>query len=43
MEYIVPSLRIVVAMGMVDAEALEEWVTQVIHLDEDHFIARFQQ
>ena len=43
MEYIVPSLHITVVMGMDDVEALEERVAQLIQLEEDHFIAGFQQ
>ena len=43
MEYIVPSLRIAMATGMDDAEALEEHATQLIKLEEDRFIAGFQQ
>ena len=43
MEYIVPSLCIVAAMGMDDAEALEQCVAQLVQLKEDRFIARFHQ
>ena len=43
MDYIVPSLRIAAAVGMVDAEALEAHVAQLIQLDKDHFIVGFQQ
>ena len=42
-EYIVPSLCIVIANGMDDDAMLEECVAQLIHLDEDHFIAIFHQ
>ena len=42
MEYIVPSLWITTATGMDDAEALE-CIAQLIHLEEDHFVAGFQQ
>ena len=41
MEYIVPSLRIVSATGMDNAEALEDCIAQLIHLEEDHFIVGF--
>ena len=41
MEYIVPSLRIIVATGMDDEEALEECIVQLVQLKEDHFIADF--
>ena len=43
MEYIVPSMCIVVATGLDDAEALEEGISQWIQLEEDHFIAGFHQ
>ena len=43
MEYVVPSLRIVAAMGMDDAVTLEECAAQLIHLEEDCFIASFHQ
>ena len=43
MEYIVPSLRIAVAMGMDDATTLEECVVQLIQLEEDHFITGLHQ
>ena len=43
MESIVPSLHIVAATGMDNVEALEECIAQLIHLEEDHFIAGFHQ
>ena len=43
MEYIVTSLRISTATGMDNAEALEELIAQLIHLEEAHFIASFHQ
>ena len=43
MEYIVPSLRIAMTMGMDDVEALEDRIAQLIHLEEDRFIAGFHQ
>ena len=43
MEYIVPSLWIIAAIGMDDAEALEECITQLIHLEEDCFVIGFHQ
>ena len=43
MEYIVPSLRITMEMGMDDVEALEECILQLIQLEEDHFIVGFHQ
>ena len=43
MEYIVPSLGIVVATCMDYAEALEERIAQLVQLEEDRFVARFHQ
>ena len=43
MEYIVPSLSITTATGMNDVEALEECIIQLIHLEEDRFVAGFHQ
>ena len=43
MEYIVPSLRIAAATGMVDTEELEEHIAQLGQLEEDLFIVSFQQ
>ena len=43
MEYIVPSLRIVAVVGMADAEELEEWIVQLIQLEEGYFIVGFHQ
>ena len=43
MEYIVPSLWITTAIGTDDAKALEERITQLIHLEEDRFVAGFHQ
>ena len=43
MEYLVPSLCIVVATGMGDDAALKKCIVQLIQLDEDHFIAGFHQ
>ena len=43
MEYIVPSLWITAAIGMDDAESLEECIIQLIHLEEDRFVAGFHQ
>ena len=43
MEYIVPSLRIDVATGMDNAEALEEHIAQLIQLEEDRLITGFHQ
>ena len=43
MEYIVLSFHIAVETEMDDAEALEESIAQLIHLEEDRFIAGFNQ
>eukprot|EP00253_Pinus_taeda_P027286 PITA_27286 len=43
MEYIVPSLRIVAFIGMVDHRALEEKLVQLTELEKDRFLARFHQ
>ena len=43
MEYIVPSLWITAATGMDDVEDLEECIVQLIHLEEDLFVAGFHQ
>ena len=43
MEYIVPSLHVVAAMGMDDAVALKQRDAQLIQLKEDHFIVGFHQ
>ena len=41
MEYIVPSLCIIVATGMEDEGALEELLAQLVQLEEDRFITVF--
>lgn len=43
MEYIVPSLCIVTLTDMVDRDTLEEWLTQLIELEEDRFLVGFRQ
>lgn len=43
MEYIAPSLHIVVLKKMVDHEALDKWLAQLMELEEDKFLARFHQ
>lgn len=43
MDYIMPSLRIVAFIGMADHGALEEWLAQLIELEEDRFLAGFHQ
>ena len=43
MEYIVPSLRIDAETSMDDGKVLEERITQLIQLEEDHFIVGFHQ
>lgn len=43
MEYIVPSLHIVVLIGMMDHGALEERITQLDELEEEIFRVGFHQ
>ena len=43
MEYIVPSLRVVVITEMEDVDALEDRLLQLIHLEEERFVAGFHQ
>lgn len=43
MEYIVPSIHIETFTGMVDCEALEEWLAPLIELEEERFLAGFHQ
>ena len=43
MEYIVPSLRIVVLIGMIDHRALEERLVQLEELKEERFLAEFHE
>lgn len=42
-EYIMPNLRIATFTCMVDREALEEWLTQLMELEEDIFLVGFHQ
>ena len=41
MEYIVPSLRIVAITEMTDVGAIEETLSQLLHLEEDRFVAGY--
>lgn len=41
MEYIVPSLRIVVLIDMEDKETMNERLLHLVGLEEDHFITGF--
>ena len=43
MECIVPSMRIAAATDMDDDAALEDHTTQLMQLEEDHFIVGFHQ
>jgi len=43
MEYIVPSLCIVAFTEMENCGALEEWLMQIMELEEDRFLAGFHQ
>ena len=42
-EYIVPSLRVATIIEMTDVDDVEEILLQLIHLEQEHFIARFHQ
>ena len=42
-EYIVASSRAATLMEMIDVDAIEERLLQLIHLEEELFIARFHQ
>ena len=43
MEYIVPSLRVASIVEMTDVDVVEERLLQLIHLEEERFIAGFHQ
>ena len=43
MEYIIPSLRVEAITKMTDVDSIEERLLQLIHLEEEHFIAGFHQ
>jgi len=43
MEYILASLRISSLNEMVDHETLQEWLMQIMELEEDHFLEGFHQ
>jgi len=43
MEYIIPSLQIVVLTRMTDCKALEERLVQLEELEEEWFLASFHQ
>ena len=43
MDYIVPSLRINVVTVMTDVGAIKEILSWLLQLEEDHFIAGYQQ
>ena len=43
MEYIIPSLRISTFIGMDDPAMLNERLEKILELEEDRFIAGFQQ
>ena len=43
MEYILPSLRVAQITGMTDIATVGEWLTQLLTLEEDRFIAGFHQ
>ena len=43
MEYVVPSLHITALTNMEEPVIMEEWLAQLVALEEDHFIANFHQ
>jgi len=43
MEYIMPSLRIAMLIGMMDHRALEERLVHLEELEEEQFLAGFHQ
>ena len=43
MEYIVPSLRITAFTNMVEPDIMEEWLAQLVALEEDRFITNYHQ
>lgn len=43
MEYIIPSIGIAYFTGMVDRDASEEWLMQLMELEEDRFLVGFHQ
>ena len=43
MEYIVPSLRIVAITKMIDDNVVKEILLQIVHLEEEIFVAGFHQ
>eukprot|EP00253_Pinus_taeda_P022855 PITA_22855 len=43
MEYIMPSLQIATFTGMANHESLEEWLAQLMELEEYIFLVRFHQ
>ena len=43
MEYIIPSLRVAQIIGMANADTMNERLAQLLALEEDRFIAGFNQ
>ena len=43
MDYIVPSLKIVAIIEMIDVYVVEERLLQILQLDEECFVARYHQ
>ena len=41
MEYIMPSLQIIAPTEMTDEDAVKHRLSQLIHMEEEHFVARF--
>ena len=43
MQHIVPSLRIIAFTNMAEPDIMEEWLAQLVALEEDRFISNFHQ
>ena len=43
MKYIVPSLRVATITKMIDVDDVEDRLVQLIHLEEERFVAGFHQ
>ena len=43
MEYIFPSLRIAAFTNIAESHIMEEWLAQLVALEEDRFVANFHQ
>ena len=43
MEYIVPTLRIVVIVDITDVSVVEKIILQLLQFEEDHFVAGYHE